>query len=106
MEMGEGALMMREGDLGGDIVIPYAVAEVEKENPKKAAKHMTEAEAEALKMLSKTTEAAEETMPTETREGALKKREGVLKTVAEAHKRLEMVPEELKLMESEAGTVN
>ena len=33
-------------------------------------------------------------------------REGVLKTTAEAHKRLEMVYEELKLMESESGTAN
>ena len=45
-------------------------------------------------------------MPTETREGAFKKKEGVLKTLAEAHKRLDMVLEELKFMESEAGTVN
>ena len=63
---------------------------------------MTAAEADALKMLSKTTEveeAAEAPMSTETREGALK-------TAAEAHKRLKIVSEELKLMESEAGAAN
>ena len=32
MEMIEGDLKMREGALGGDIVIPYTVAEVAKEN--------------------------------------------------------------------------
>ena len=36
----------------------------------------------------------------------IKNIEVVLKTAAEAHKRLEVVPEELKFMESEADTVN
>ena len=95
MEIIEGALNLRKGALGGDIVIPYAMVEVAKENSKK----MTEAEADALKMLSKTTEAAEAPMPTETREGAPK-------TAAEAHKRSETVSEELKFMESESGAAN
>ena len=58
---------MREGELGGNIVIPYAVEDVAKENSKKAAKNMTETEADALKMISNTTEAAEAPMQTETR---------------------------------------
>ena len=66
---------------------------------------MTEAEADALKMLSKMTEAAEGTMMTEVRAGALMKLEGYLKTAEEAHKRLEILLEKLKLMESEAGAV-
>ena len=60
---------------------------------------MTAAEADALKMLSKTTEEAEAPISTETLEGALK-------IVAEAHKRLEMVLEELNLMDYEAGAAN
>ena len=67
---------------------------------------MKEAEADAIKMLSKTTEAEEAPMPTETREVALKNTEVVLKNVAEMHKKLEMLLEELKLVESEACTVN
>ena len=43
--------------LGGYIVIAFAVAKVEKENSKKAAKNMTEAEAEGLKISSKSTKA-------------------------------------------------
>ena len=54
---------------------------------------------DTLKMLSKMTNAAEALMPTETREGAIKK-------AVEAHKRLDMVLEELKFMDSEAGTNN
>ena len=54
---------------------------------------MTEAEADVLKMLSKTTEVVEAPMPTEMREGELKMREAALKTAEEAHKRLEMVLE-------------
>ena len=50
-DMREGALKTREGALWGHIVITYAVAEVPKENSKKFAKNMTEAEADALKML-------------------------------------------------------
>ena len=60
------------------------------------AKNMTVAEADALKMLPKTKEAAEAPMPMETWEGALN-------TAAEAYKRFEMMSEELKLMDSEAG---
>ena len=97
---------MIEGSLRGNIFITYTVADVAKENSKKAAKKMTEAEADAIKILPKTTEAAEAPMLTETREGALKNREGMLKTVAEVYKRLEMVSEKLKLMEYEAGTIN
>ena len=67
---------------------------------------MKEAEADAIKMLSKTTEAVEAPMPTETREGAINTKEGFLKTAAEAHKRLDMVSEELNLMESESGVFN
>ena len=63
------------------------------------AKKMTVAGVDALKMLSKTTEAAEAPMPTETREGALK-------IAAEAHKMLEMVSEELKLMDFESNFTN
>ena len=51
-------------------------------------------------------EAAEVPVQTETREGPLKTKEGALKTAMKAQKRLEMVSEELKLMESEAGTAN
>ena len=58
---------MIEGALRGNIVVPYTVADVAKENSKKSAKKMTEAEADALKILPKTTEAAEAPMPTETR---------------------------------------
>ena len=50
---------MRGGVLGGYRVIAFAVAKVEKENSKKAAKKMTEAEADTLKILTKATEAAE-----------------------------------------------
>ena len=50
-EMREGALKTREGALGGEITITYVVAEVPKENSKKFAKNMTEAEADALKIL-------------------------------------------------------
>ena len=50
-------------------------------------------------MLSKMIEAVEVPMLKETREGALK-------TAMEAHKRLEMVSEDLTLMESEAGATN
>ena len=67
---------------------------------------MTEGEAVTLKMLSKTTEAEEAPMPTETREVALKNTEVVLKNVAEMHKKLEMLLEELKLMEFESRSVN
>ena len=48
---------MRGGVLGGYRVIAFAVAKVEKENSKKAAKNMTEAEAEGLKISSKSTKA-------------------------------------------------
>ena len=72
--MREGALKTREGALGGNIVIAYAVTDVAKENSKKAAKNMTEAEADTPKMLSKTTEVAEAPMMTETRDGMLNKR--------------------------------
>ena len=50
---------MREVALGGDSGVAIAVAGVAKEYSKKSAKNMTEAEADALKILSKTTEAAE-----------------------------------------------
>ena len=59
---------------------------------------MTAMEADVLKMLSKIMEAAEAPMMTETREGSLK-------TVEEAHKSLDMVSEELKLMEYEARNI-
>ena len=72
---------------------------------RKSEKNMTEEEGDAIKMLSKTTEAAEAPMPTEVRAGALMKLEGYLKTAEEAHKRLEILLEELKLMEFEAGAV-
>ena len=52
-----------------------------------------------LKMLSKMAEASEAPIPTKTREVELK-------TAAEAHKRLDMVSEEFKLMESESGATN
>ena len=42
---------MRGGVLGGYRVIAFAVAKVEKENSKKAAKKMTEVEVDALNML-------------------------------------------------------
>ena len=84
---------------GGDPVITYAVAEVAKENSKKSEKNMTEAEADALKMLSKMTEAAEAPMPTEMRVRTLKRIDGSIKTAEEAHQRLDMLLEELKLME-------
>ena len=74
INMREVALNTREGALGGNIVIEYVVAEVAKENPKKAAKNMTEAGADAPKMLSKTMEVAEVPMATEKREAALKTR--------------------------------
>ena len=60
------------------------------------AKRTTVTKADALKMMSKTAEAP---MPTETWEGDLK-------TAAEAHKRLDMVSEELKLMDYVAGATN
>ena len=82
------------------------MAEVAKENSKKVAKNMTEAETDALKMISKSKASAEAPVPTDTREGALKTTEGVLNMVEEAHKRLEIVLEELKLMDSEASAVN
>ena len=73
-EMTEGALNTREGALGGDIVITYAVAEVPKENSKLFAKNITKAEADVLKMLSKMTEKVEEPMETEMRDGDIKTR--------------------------------
>ena len=60
---------------------------------------MTEAEADALKMLSKLTEAAETPMRTEMRVRVLKTIEGSLKTAEEAYKKFDMLLEELKLME-------
>ena len=54
------------------------MAEVETENPEKAAKKMTEAEADALKILSKTTEVAEAPMEKDTKEETLKTRYGAL----------------------------
>ena len=60
---------------------------------------MTGAELNELKMLSKMAEASEAPIPTKTRELELK-------TAAEAHKRLDMVSEEFKLMESESGATN
>ena len=66
---------------------------------------MTEAEADALKMLSKVTETEKSPMPTETREGVLKTIEKSLKTAVEAHKRLEILLEELKLIDFESGAV-
>ena len=65
----EGALKKREGALGCEIVITYSVAEVPKENKKMFAKNMTEAEDDALKMLSKTTENVENTIAMDMREG-------------------------------------
>ena len=67
---------------------------------------MTEAEADALKMLPKLTEAAEAPMLTDMREGALKKIEVLIKTAKKAHKRLEILLEELQLMDFEGGAVN
>ena len=84
---------------GGEIVIKYAVAEVAKENSQYSEKNMTEAEADALKMLSKLTEAAETPMRTEMRVRVLKTIEGSLKTAEEAYKKFDMLLEELKLME-------
>ena len=72
------ATVTREKALGGDSATTFAVAEVVKEKPKKAAKYMTEAEAYALNILSKTTEATEAPMVKERREGALKTIGGVL----------------------------
>ena len=72
---------------------------MEKENSKKAAKKMTEAEAGALKIMSKNMEAEEAPMP-------MKAREVALKTEEEVHNRLEMVLELLKLMDYEPGSVN
>ena len=69
---------MREGALGGDSVITFAVAELEKDNLKKSAKKMTEVEADALNILSKATEAAEAPTEKEMIEGVLKTREGSL----------------------------
>ena len=60
--MREGALKTREGELGGDIFVTYAVAEVPKENSKKFAKNMTEAEANALNILPKMTDKVEDNM--------------------------------------------
>ena len=60
--------------------------------------NMTATEADVLKMPSKMMEAAELPMLTETREGALK-------MVAEAPKKLETEAGELNLMESEAGVI-
>ena len=60
---------------------------------------MTAEEEDALNMLLKTTEAAEAATTTKTWEGALK-------TASEANNRLQMVLEELKLMEYEAGATN
>ena len=51
---------MSKGALGYDIVIPYVVVQVAKENLKKAAKNMTEAESDALKIVSNTMEVVEE----------------------------------------------
>ena len=72
--MREGALKTREGALGGNIVITYAVAEVPKENSKFFAKNMTEAEANGLNILPKMTDKVKDTMAMEVREGALKTR--------------------------------
>ena len=58
---------------------------------------MTAEEADAFKMLSKTTEAAEAPMPTDTRDGALK-------MVAEAPKTLDTEAGYLNLMELEASS--
>ena len=63
-EMREGALKTREGVLGVNIVITYAVAEVRKDF---FTKNTTKAEADALKMLSKMTENVEEPMEMEMR---------------------------------------
>ena len=60
----ERALKTRERDLGGYIVITYAVAEARKDF---FAKNTTKAEADALKMLSKMTENVEEPMEMEMR---------------------------------------
>ena len=76
------------------------------ETTEEESRNMTVAEADALNMQSKMMEAAAAPMPTEMREGALMKIEGSLKTVAESHKRLEMLLEELKLMEFESRSVN
>ena len=57
---------------------------------------MIEAEADALKILSKTTEVSEALMPTETIEGALK-------MVVEAPKKLKTAAGELNLMDLESG---
>ena len=52
MDMREGALKTRKRyHWEVDSVIIYTVAEVEKENSKKVAKNMTEAEADAIKIL-------------------------------------------------------
>ena len=67
--MREGALKTREGELGGDIVVTYAVAEVPKENSKKCTKNMAEAEADALNILSKMTEEVEDPMEMDMGEG-------------------------------------
>ena len=73
-QMRQGALNTREGELGGDTVITYAVAEVPKENSNFFVKNMTEAEADALNILSKTTEEVKEPMEMEMIDGDLKTR--------------------------------
>ena len=60
-------------------------------------RNMAAPEADAFKMFSTMVESAETSTSSETREGALK-------MVAEAPKKLEMAAGELNLMESEAGT--
>ena len=79
MEIREGSLKKIKRDhWEGDSVITYAVVEVEREYSKKSEKNMTAAEADALKMLSKTTEAEEVPMVKYMREGDLKTREVAL----------------------------
>ena len=109
--MREGALNIRQGSLEGNIVIAYAVTDVAKENSKKAAKNMTEAEADSIKMISKTTEAEEAPMRMETRQGALNTRQGALGgdivityTVADVVKE-NMKKAAKKMTEAEAGAL-
>ena len=106
MEMREGSIKTRERERWGAILLSHLQWQRWQKKIKKGIKKDDRGGSGCAQDADKKTESAEAPMLTETREGSLKKRKGVLKTVAEAHKRLEMLSEELKLMESEAGTVN
>ena len=62
MEIIEGEINMREGALGGEIILTYLVAEVEKGNTKKAAKKYDRGGSGCTQYFIKKTEVAEAPM--------------------------------------------